>query len=213
MGETVRDRWMARDGEAYAEALSALLPVGPAWPRDPDTVLMRFVRGLAETYGAVDARAAVLLLREADPRLTFELLAEWEHVAGLPDPCVIAEQTVEERRQALVNRLSKRGGASRSYFIGLAEDMGYGTVTLREFRPFMAGVSRAGDASWEVGAPSMRFYWRVNVPGARLSWFRAGQGRAGNDPLLKISRAEDLECRLQRLKPAHTILQFSYEGA
>ena len=52
---------------------------------------------------------------------------------------------------------------------------------------------------------------RVRVIGARLTPFRTGSSRCG-DALLKISRADDLECKLMRLKPAHTRLIFSYQG-
>jgi uncharacterized protein YmfQ (DUF2313 family) len=46
----------------------------------------------------------------------------------------------------------------------------------------------------------------------RVTYFRCRASRCG-DQLGKIARAADLECRLQRIKPAHTELIFSYDGA
>ena len=39
-----------------------------------------------------------------------------------------------------------------------------------------------------------------------LIWFRTGSGggQTGVDPHLRIGRADDLECLLERWKPAHT---------
>jgi uncharacterized protein YmfQ (DUF2313 family) len=65
---------------------------------------------------------------------------------------------------------------------------------------------------WEIGAPEMRFYWSVRVGGVRLTWFRCGWGggQCGVDPHLRIAAATDLECLLQRWKPAHTEVLFDY---
>ncbi len=109
-------------------------------------------------------------------------------------------------------KLTGRGGASIPYFLGLAEDLGYEGVTITEFRPFVFGWSRLGSPRWMLGPRSIRFYWMVNVPGERLTWFRFGAGVLGHDPHCAIARAEDLECRLRRWKPSHTELVFSYNG-
>jgi uncharacterized protein YmfQ (DUF2313 family) len=70
----------------YLDQLGALLPTGPALPRHPDSALMRLLSMPAAELAAVDARAAALLA-EADPRITSELLPDWETDFGLPDDC------------------------------------------------------------------------------------------------------------------------------
>ena len=85
----MRDLYARRSGDDYAAALAALLPVGHAWPRDPQSPLMRLVSGLAQVWGSVDGKAGDLLQIETDPRRTYELLAEWERAFGLPDPVAI----------------------------------------------------------------------------------------------------------------------------
>ena len=204
---------LPRYGEGgFAAALSKLLPRGRAWPRDPSSVLMRFVSGLAAIFADVEQRAAAFLEREIDPRTTLDMLPEWERAFGLPDPCFPAGQAIGERQAQLVARIAAQGGASPQYFIDLAASLGY-AITIEEFAPFMAGWSRAGDPFWQMGDPSIRFFWIVNVPGARVTWFRAGLGIAGQDPHARIARADDLECILRRWKPSHTQLVFSYSGA
>ncbi|GEP09800.1 YmfQ family protein [Methylobacterium gnaphalii] len=216
------DRHVRRDGDDYAEAFASLLPVGAAWPRDPGSDLMRLLRGQAEIWGStVDARAADLLEREADPRSTLELLSEWERAFGLPEPCVDEELTIEERRLLLVEKITAEGGQSRAFFYAVAMRLGY-VIRIVEYSPFMCGVSRIGDTRqtgtngeqyrWEIGPPEIRFYWKIRVYGQRVSWFRTGSGQCGIDPMVRFSLATDLECLFRRYKPAQTEIVFDYEN-
>lgn len=205
--------------EDYGEALFALLPTGQEWPRDADEDLAKFVHGLASVFGEpFDTIAARFLDQESDPRFTRDLLERWETAFGLPDSCLSEPVTIEARIAALMQRMTMEGGQSRAFFYRVAAALGY-TIEIYEFSPFMAGVSEAGDTRdargwyrWEVGAPEMRFYWKVAVLNARLSWFRAGSGEAGVDHHLEIGIASDLECVLRRYKPAHTEIVFDYSG-
>ena len=216
------DAWVRRDAGAYAEAIAGELPTGAAWPRDPDGDLMRWVDGCAGVWGDVSGRAADLLVTETDPRFAFAMLPDWERAFGLPDPCVAEPLTLADRHKALLTRMTAQGGQSRAFFLAVAAALGY-TVFIREYSPFMAGISRAGDTRprapqnlaenhprWMVGAPEMRFYWTVYVLGARTRWFRAGSGQAGVDPMVRIGLATDLECVVRRWSPAHTQVIFNY---
>lgn len=187
----------------YRDALAALLPVGAAWPREVGTPLMQLLDSLAAELGRLDGRAEQLLA-ETDPASTTELLADWERVVGLPDPCVTLAQTVAERRLALEGRLTAVGGQSRAFFIGLASRLGY-SVTIDEFTSAgaatSAGVTFTGDEWAHI--------WRVNVPTAvAVTPFRAGAGAAG-EPLRAWSN-EVIECQFNRYKPAHTRVLFAY---
>lgn len=189
--------------------LQALLPSGLPWPRSSSAALTKLLAALGAEMDRVDARG-MDLIGEIDPRSTLELLADWERVCGLPDACSAElATTLQERRAGLVEKLTSVGGSSKAYFIALAEAMGY-AIEIDEFRPFVAGVGRCGDALG--GGHAVRHQWRVRVTGARYTAFRAGASQCG-DLLGKIVRAEDLECKFKRLKPAHTHLIVSYEGA
>lgn len=193
----------------YLGQLQALLPHGPAWTADNEAAVTKQLGAIAAEFARVDARAR-RLVDEADPRSTFELLPDWERVCGLPDSCSAElAATLQERRAEVVSRLTAQGGASLAYFIGLAAAMGY-AIEIDEFRPFVAGWSRCGARL--NGDHAVRYQWRVRVSGPRYTPFRTGASQAG-DRLGKIVQAEDLECKLKRLKPAHTNLIFAYEGA
>jgi uncharacterized protein YmfQ (DUF2313 family) len=144
------DQHVTRTGEDYADAMQALLPLGQAWPRDWNGVLMLVVRGLTRIWGDFEIRASKLLEMESDPRSTIELLPDWERNWGLPDPCYSAPQSIAERQLALVMRMTLEGGQSREFFIKAAAMIGY-TITITEYRPFFIAMDRCGD-SRTIGA-------------------------------------------------------------
>lgn len=194
-----------RSGSDYAVALMALLPSGRAWPRDADSALGKLTTGLSQIMGYFDGRAADLLEIESDPRKTDEMLADWERNWGLPDECIqIATATEAERRAALVAKMTLMGGQSRNFFIALAATRGETNINIREYAPYMCGVSRVGDTRvlattdspgdpnfrWQLGPPEMRFYWRISV----------GDVLSG------------VECLLNRYRPAHSQLVVDYDN-
>jgi uncharacterized protein YmfQ (DUF2313 family) len=138
------DRHVTRSGEDYAEAMQALLPQGQAWPRNNESMLMRVVRGLTRIWEDFEIRASHLLEHESDPRITVELLPDWERNWGLPDPCYEAPQSVYERQNELVRRMTIVGAQSREFFISLAASIGY-TITISEYRPFFIAMDCCGD--------------------------------------------------------------------
>ena len=110
------DRHVRRSGDDYAHALLELLPRGQAWPRWSGSTLVQAQTGLAEYWGVVDGRAADLLETESDPRITWELLPDWERAWGLPDPCLPSATTIGERRRMLVMKMTLLGAQSRAFF-------------------------------------------------------------------------------------------------
>jgi uncharacterized protein YmfQ (DUF2313 family) len=213
-----RDRHVRRDGDDYSQQFLQLLPQGQAWPREPGSTLVGACDGLAQYWGYVDGRAGDLLERESDPRITFELLPDWEKAWGLPDPCFPSATSVAERQRMLVLFMTWMGGQSRQYFINLMAWLGF-TIYIKEFAPFMCGISQVGDTRtpppstrvdqnfrWYIGPPEQRFYWTINVGQIGLRWFRAASGQAGVDTHLEFSVPEEAACLLQRWKPAHTEL-------
>src|SRR4030065_700879 len=98
----------ALEGAAYTALLQGLLPACPAWRREGNTVMGAVLEALAQEVARLDARAAQLFT-ETDPRLSYELLPDFERIAGLPDECTGALSTLEERRAALMARLARPG--------------------------------------------------------------------------------------------------------
>lgn len=202
---------MTDQNQDNVEMLAALLPEGPFWQgfRTPGTKAHAVLESKAAGLTRVEERS-IQLMTDLNPAAALETLAAREREAGLPGPCVIADPTIEERRLALVNQWASRGGQSIPYFTAIATALGY-TVAITEARPFRCGFSKCG-GDHQCGDPAMRHHWWVAVPGPRINYFRCGQSQVGRDPLGFVRRAEDLECLLNRLKPAQTDLHFSYEG-
>jgi len=188
----------------YREQLKQLLPPGQAFPRDPGTTLHDLLDGMSIELARIDNRGFTLPL-EANPTTTSELLGDWERVAGLPDRCSgVLEETLQGRRNALLAKLSSTGGQSPGYFISVAAVLGY-QVTITEFRPFRVGRSKVGEA---LTNGDWQFAWQVNAPETTVVSFRVGLSAAG-EPLRSWGN-EILECKLNQIKPAHTLLLFSY---
>jgi len=192
---------MALSTEDYLQQLQALLPQGPAWSREQDTVLTKLLTAFAEEFARVDLRTDNLL-NEADPRTTNELLTDWERVAGLPDLCTGIPATIALRRELLVSKLTNVGGQSRQFFIDLAAKLGY-TITITEFKRFRVN-SRVNDP---LNDADWTYVWRVNAAQNTVRKFTVA-GRV-NEPLASWGNTA-LECVITRLKPAHTHVQFAY---
>jgi len=193
----------AISAEDYAAALLSLLPTGPAWPRDDDATIPAVARGLSDRAAAIHQRAADLLA-EVWPGTTVELLAEWEASLGLPDPCVGPGQSTTQRRAAVMARLTAVGGQSIPYLVSVAAALGY-AITIEEHQPAAAGILRAGAP---LGGEDWAHAITVHAPEATIVPAVAGRMVAG-DPLRAWGN-EALQCVLSRLRPAHSVIRFSY---
>lgn len=171
--------------ENYRDQLLALLPPGSLWEalrRGPNW------RGMLLTCGDTLARvhAAILRLRrEADPRSTTELLPEWEASCGLPDGCIPGGGSIQQRRNAVVARLTATGGASPQYYIDVAAKLGF-TITVENVSPNV---------------------WRIHAPEETVIEMTCND--TCNDALRTWGN-EQLECVMNRIKHAHTDLLFAY---
>lgn len=188
----------------YLAQLQALLPPGPAWSKDAEAPLTRLLTGLAQELARVDGRA-LQLVEEADPRTVAELFADWERVAGLPDACAVAfggDQTVAQRRAALVGRLSTLGGQSAAYYVGLAAALGY-AITVTEFSEHTV----LDDVENPLYGAAWTFAWQVNAALNTVTDLTVDA--SVEDPLAAWGNSL-LECVIRRLEPAHTTVLFSY---
>lgn len=194
---------MALSAQEYYEALVALLPQGRAWTLSDGGTLSSLLLAIADELARIDGRADDLL-RESDPRNAIETLNAWERVLGLPDNCGDPPTTIGGRQKAAATKYGALGGQTPSYFVFLAKLFGF-DITVSEFEPSRCGVLRTGDALADF---AFKYYWQVTAPLETEVFFRTGASSAG-EPLNDFGN-EALECLMNRYKPAHTEVLFSY---
>lgn len=182
----------------YIEALFDLLPIGRWWRKqDRTTRLAKFIAGLSPELARLH-NLALSLIEEVDPRTVDQLLANWEEIYGLPDPCVpemYQPSTLQERREALHARWIATGGQSADYYAAVADALlgvPEGTVEVVELQylPFRTSISRCGDRLNQAGS---QFIWTIKAPASTPAAKRA-----------------QLECMINRIKPSHTVAQYEY---
>jgi uncharacterized protein YmfQ (DUF2313 family) len=195
---------MALTAPDYLLQLQALLPAGPAWPRE-NSPLTRLLDGIAQEAARVDSRANDLLA-ESDPRTATELLPDWERVLGLPDDCNRSVSlTVPQRRLLAAQRLTELGGQSAAYFTAIAAVLGEAGVTVNEFRAMNCNDT----CNSAVGSEGDRFFWSVNFPRPATGLAPLNCNDTCNDAMQTYTPSL-AECPIRERKPAHTQVLFTY---
>jgi len=182
--------------------LMALHPRGALWPRDPGTVRYELMASLAAELARV-IQAYEQILAERSPRTALQLLAEWEEVLGLPDPCSGEPETIAERRAIAHARMIATGGQSPAYFVELARALGF-EIEIVQYRARWFGLRRFGEL---YGGEDMQFTWRVVERSGTTRPRRFGAAFHG-EPYTVWGNLP-LVCTLRRLRPAHTEIIFS----
>ncbi|CAG8864069.1 putative phage tail protein [Pseudomonas fluorescens] len=184
---------MALTESDYVEQLRQLLPPGPAFDLELQPELAQLLAGLAPELARVEGNNDSLLL-ELNPATATVLLPAWEGYLGLPDVCTVpGSQTLEERRLAVIDKLTATGAPQLSYYRKVGNQVGI-TVDIEEFRPARVGPASVGDFLYGDGWP-----W---------GWIAAAPLDAYG-----TSSAAALDCRLQRDAPEYTDVVLAYGRA
>lgn len=177
----------------YREGLRGLLPPGPAFDPELQPDVAQLLASLAPELARVDQALDALLL-EVNPATVEGLLVDWEDYLGLPDACTVpGSQTPEQRRQAVLDKLTASGAPQVSYYRRLARQAGV-PVTVQEFRPARVGPTAAGDFLYGDGWP---WAWLASAP---LDAYGT-------------SEAATMECRLRLEAPDYTDVEIGYGQA
>lgn len=94
--------------ESTTQQAADCLPVGRAW--GSKNVEGSNTRGLLASIAVahnLTQQQVETLENQFRILETFDLLEEWEHSVGIPDQCLGASETIEQRRQAVIDRLRK----------------------------------------------------------------------------------------------------------
>lgn len=186
--------------DRYLSLLGSLLPKGVAWARQPGSYLLKLLEALSLELARADTRAQDLMA-EQDPRTTTELLSEWERLLGMPTECLPLANTDTLRRIDIYTRLNILGGQTKQYFIDMAALAGF-DIDVLEYNDIDTGDPGS------ILDPGQIFHWVVVAESVPITYFRAGQSRAGDR--LRDWGAQRLECVINEIKPMHTVVHFSY---
>ena len=175
---------------SYFRQLQQLLPPGPAFDLGLQPDLAQMLAALAPELARIDQNNEALLL-ELNPATATVLLPVWEGYLGLPDVCVVpGSQTLEQRRAAVIAKLTATGAPQLSFYQRLGVQSGV-PIQIEEFRPCRVGPASAGDFLYGDGWP-----W---------SWIASAPVEAfGTDA------AATLDCRLQQEAPEYTDVVLSF---
>lgn len=196
------------DSQAYANQILSLFPAGPAWDDARAGNIGDLSLAMADELARVDARSQQLAV-DWLPSQAVELLPDWERALALPDNCFPDQpQTLEQRQLAVVEKFTRIGLQTPAYFEALAAQLGY-NVEVEEFFPFSAGSGSAGTA---VIDEAWAYTWMVHIYGQEiiLTDFQIGKSTVGE--ALRQWGNSLIECVINRQKPAHTVVLYSYEG-
>lgn len=100
---------MTPSHKRWTQAMLKLRPRGFAWPRGDDTVQAGIFRGLAGLFREFWA-FAIGAVEQWQPSKTCSRLDDWERALGLPDPCLGYSTDNEDRRRAIIAKLSGISG-------------------------------------------------------------------------------------------------------
>lgn len=144
--------------DRYEAPLALLLPNGPAWPRDDET-LQTLVTALTVEFSRISVRSDKLG-RELDPATTFECVTDWEESYGLPD-CA-QPNTLAGRRAAIAAKLLAQIGHDQSltYWVDLFAAAGY---TLQYIVGGKSSMSCTDDCMDELLDEDWTFVWTLVV--------------------------------------------------
>ena len=131
---------------------------------------------------------AAELLEEMFPDTSFRLLANWERLLGLPDPCAGTPATVAQRIAAVTAKWGERRRLSAPYLIEVAANLGY-TVTITNYSTRRFGRDVMGTAyCGKEWANTIT----VHAPG------------------VPVAEQVYLECAFARLRAAHIYVDWDF---
>lgn len=207
--------------QKYIDLFKDLLPRGRLWNTKEQPTFLGFITGIVTEFCRVGDRV-IDMKKNVNPETADEALDLWQAALGLPDECTPADQTPDEVRTQLVQKLTNTGGLSKTFYEFIATQLGYPDTTVSNWRNFVAGRAVAGDpltnywdrhfvAGSECGNQlqdiGWMFYFNVDLPVAASEHFVAGS--VAGDPLREFGN-ELLQCTFRKIKPAYAGVTFTF---
>lgn len=128
----------ALTGDDFLGAIKAILPKGPAWRRNPESIQIRFWSGVSDFLAALHTAIMQLFEIDLDPSQTVNLLSGFEEAYG-----IAPRGSDDQRRARLVSVIADPGGFTADHYVALGAALGI-TIT----------AARTGAYAWAVHAPA-----------------------------------------------------------
>ena len=207
--------------QKYIELFKNLLPFGRLWNPSEQPVFLKFITSVVTEFCRVDDRVDDMRTN-LDPTTADEAIDLWQAFLALPDECTPDDQTLEEKQQQIVQKLTNVGGLSKTFYEFIATQLGFPDTTVKNWVNFVAGRARAGDpltnywdrhfvagsvAGTQLQSIGWMFYFNVDLPASASEHFVAGS--VAGDPLRDFSN-ELLECTFRKIKPSYSGVTFSF---
>lgn len=190
----------------YDEALTKLLPPGPAWDRLTGSPGSAVLTAGANALSRIDA-LAMRLLEEADPRTCIDTFSDWLRVYGLPDECMegLKDLSDDRLRQALL-LLIRRCGLTEAFYtqLGAIFDIDIDVGSYDPFTTRSRVDERLFGPQW---GHAYVLVVRTNLETEKVLFRTTSRA---NERLASWG-ISFIECLVRKNSPAHAEVVFEYE--
>lgn len=178
----------------YQQAGLALLPTGQAWDKDLSSENAKLQLGFCYEFSRIESTGE-LLLKEVIPSGAMMLLKEWGEFAGLPDCTSDETATIAMRHQALDAKIKMSASLCSRFLEKIAANRGYAIKVIDRCPHHCTRNVNYPLHPWHN-------WWIafVRVDGRTTHYMTVLDEVKTH---LKLNDYGDLECLLERYKPAH----------
>lgn len=187
----------------YQGPLTSLMPRGVAFNPDRGDI-QEILKRTAYYLNETDRRLRIVWA-ESNPYQALQLLPEWEESFGLPNECYVAgTQTLDERKQAVINKWEDLGGDRVERYINIAKNLGYKDASVTRFRYHTCELN----CEQPINEKEWRFVWLLNTK--ESTKIKEATCQSGVDDPLRVWGDTILECVIAKESASHVIVLFGY---
>ena len=189
----------------YDEALTNLLPPGPAWTRVTGSPGSAVLSVGATELARIDA-IAMGLVKEADPRTCTDTLQDWLRVYGLPNECLKGLDLTDEQYRQVLLLLVRRSGLTEEFYKQLGDIFDI-DIDVGSYDPFTTR-SRVDERLYgQEWGHAYVLVIRTNLQTEKILFRTTSRA---NERLASWG-ISFLECMVRKNSPAHAEVVFEYE--
>jgi uncharacterized protein YmfQ (DUF2313 family) len=184
------------DTQPVKDLLKQLLPKGRIWEFEQGGHFDKLIHAISKEFARIDLKAD-LLLKDLNPLSAEEHLSDWARIVCTSTDSASTLSNVEDLRAQVLRKLFSRGSQTKSFFIKLAEYLGFKVEITECF---------ALCADSEIGGPVFDDSWNFTFIITDTTSY-LGLDRPHN----LISNQKILETVIQETMPAHCHVIFQWK--